>query len=83
MAVGVIRKVDNLGRVTVPKELRDYLEINIQDPIVIYAEGDSVILKKFQLECTFCGSTTNVKEYKGKNICSNCMEGIIDAVDKH
>ena len=82
-AIGVIRKMDDLGRIVIPKELRAYLDMNKKDPIAIYADRDSVILRKYQPECIFCGGTTNVQEYKGKSVCSNCMEGIIDAVDKH
>lgn len=73
-STGIVRKVDELGRVVLPIELRRTLDIDIKDSLEIYVENDSIILKKYEPSCIFCGSSENVREFKGKNICSNCYE---------
>lgn len=75
-STGIIRKVDELGRVVIPIELRNKLEIQEKDPIEIYVEGSSVILKKYQPNCIFCGNNKELAEYKDKLICSKCREKI-------
>lgn len=72
-SVGVVRKIDELGRIVLPKELRLSLGISEGDQMEIYVEGDSVLLKKYEPTCVFCGDTRNVKIYKGKNVCGSCM----------
>ena len=69
-ATGIIRRVDELGRVVIPIELRNKFGIAEKDPIEIYVDGSSIILKKYEETCVFCGSTRNVVEYKGKLICT-------------
>lgn len=73
-STGIVRKVDELGRVVLPIELRRTLDIDIKDSLEIYVENDSIILKKYEPSCIFCGSNESVREFKGKNICSNCYE---------
>lgn len=73
-STGIVRKVDELGRVVLPIELRRTLNIDIKDSLEIYVENDSIILKKYEPSCIFCGSSEAVKEFKGKNICSTCYE---------
>ena len=60
----------------IPIELRNKFGIAEKDPIEIYVDGSSIILKKYQENCVFCGSTKKVVDYKGKLICSKCMENI-------
>lgn len=72
-ATGVVRKVDELGRIVLPIELRRTMDIAEKDPIEIFVEGESIILKKYEPSCIFCSEAKNVIEYKGKNICSDCM----------
>lgn len=72
-STGVVRKVDELGRVVIPIELRRTLEIGEKDALEIYVEGEHIILKKYQPACIFCGDARDVTNYKGKNICKNCM----------
>lgn len=72
-SVGVVRKIDELGRIVLPKELRISLGISEGDQMEIYVEGDSVLLRKYEPTCIFCGDTRNVKVYKDKNVCANCM----------
>ncbi len=73
-STGIVRKVDELGRIVLPIELRRTLEINIKDAIEIYVEGNTVILKKYEPACIFCGNAKNVTTYKDKNICADCLE---------
>ena len=75
-STGIVRKVDELGRVVLPIELRRILNIDIKDAIEIYVEGDSIILRKYEPSCIFCGSSEGVKDFKGKNICSVCCDEI-------
>ena len=72
-ATGIVRKVDELGRVVLPIELRRTLDIAEKDPLEIYVNGNTIILKKYEPACIFCGNAKDVSNYKGKNICSECM----------
>ena len=73
-STGIVRKIDELGRIVLPMELRKTLNIQIKDPIEIYVEGDSVVLKKYEPTCIFCGDVTNVTSFKDKNICEQCKK---------
>ena len=73
-AVGMTRKVDHLGRIILPKELRDNLGINCGDPVEIYPEGEYLYVKKKLPECIFCESSENVIEYDEKAICKSCID---------
>ena len=72
-ATGIVRKVDELGRIVLPIELRRTLNIEIKDPLEIYVDGESIMLKKYQPACVFCGSSDNIKQIKGKNVCEKCL----------
>ena len=73
-ATGIVRKVDELGRIVLPIELRRTLNIEIKDPLEIYVDGESIMLKKYQPACVFCGSSDNIKQIKGKNVCAKCVK---------
>lgn len=73
-STGVVRRVDELGRVVIPIELRRTMEIAEKDALEIYVDGESIILKKYQPACIFCGNAKDVENYKGKNICKDCLE---------
>ena len=73
-STGIVRKVDELGRIVLPIELRRTLDIAEKDAIEIYVDGESIILKKYEPTCIFCGDGRNVENYRGKNICANCMK---------
>ncbi|MDU1232694.1 MAG: AbrB/MazE/SpoVT family DNA-binding domain-containing protein [Clostridium sp.] len=75
-STGVVRKVDELGRIVLPIELRRSLDIAEKDALEIYVDGEQVILKKYQSACVFCGEARDISNYKGKNICSECMKDI-------
>ena len=72
-STGVVRKIDELGRIVLPIELRRTFELNEKDSVEIYTEDDMIILKKLQRTCVFCGSNEDITEYKGKSICARCL----------
>ena len=75
-SVGVVRKIDALGRVVLPIEIRRNLNLANEDCVEIFVEGDSVILKRWNPTCVFCGSTEQTKVYKEKVICESCLNDI-------
>ena len=75
-STGIVRHIDELGRIVVPKELRKKLGIGANDPVEISSEGDKIILTKYAPVCHFCGSTENISEFKEKNICESCIREI-------
>lgn len=75
-STGIIRKVDELGRVVIPIEIRNKFNIAEKDPIEIYVDGSSIILKKYEPNCIFCGNSKNLIEYKDKLICDKCSKKI-------
>ncbi len=72
-ATGYVRKLDELGRIVIPIELRRMMDLGEKDALEIYVDGDCVILKKYVPACIFCGEAKNIKSFHGKNICMNCM----------
>ena len=72
-ATGIVRKVDELGRIVLPVEMRRTLDIAERDALEIYVEGSSVILKKYKPSCIFCDSTKDITVFKGKNVCPKCL----------
>lgn len=81
-STGIVRRVDELGRVVIPIELRNKFDIKEKDPIEIYVEGSSIILRKYEPNCVFCGSTKKLIDYKGKLVCSKCIENLSKTEDK-
>lgn len=75
-STGIVRKVDELGRVVLPKELRGTLNIGEKDALEIFTDEDTIILKKYDPDCVFCGNARNVASFKGKNICPDCRNDI-------
>lgn len=77
-STGMVRSVDKMGRVVIPKEIRKQLQIeNDVDSFEIYMDGDRVVLQKYQPTCIFCDSLSDGVEYNGYNICNNCIEKLI------
>ncbi|PYG88697.1 transcriptional pleiotropic regulator of transition state genes [Ruminiclostridium sufflavum DSM 19573] len=72
-STGIVRKVDELGRIVLPIELRRTFNIEEKDALEIYVDESTIILKKYEPACIFCNDATNVTNYKGKNICQACM----------
>ena len=75
-STGVVRRVDNLGRIVFPIELRRALDIKERDAMEIYTEGEQIILKKYEPACIFCGEAKDVTNFKGKNICKSCLKDL-------
>ena len=73
-STGIVRKVDELGRIVLPIELRRTLEIAERDSLEIYVEGSTIILKKYEPACIFCGDAKDVVNYTGRNICRTCLD---------
>ncbi|WP_127506308.1 AbrB/MazE/SpoVT family DNA-binding domain-containing protein [Paenibacillus humicus] len=72
-ATGIVRKIDELGRVVIPMELRRTLEISEKDPLEIFVDGESIILRKYRPGCSFCGEETVAKRVGEKNLCRGCL----------
>jgi len=72
-STGIVRRVDELGRIVLPIELRRTLDIAEKDALEIYVDEESIILKKYVPACIFCGSADGITQFKGKNICRDCM----------
>jgi AbrB family transcriptional regulator, transcriptional pleiotropic regulator of transition state genes len=72
-STGIVRKVDELGRVVIPIELRRTLEIAEKDSLEIYVDSDRIVLRKYEPACIFCGSMDGVNHFKNKNVCRNCL----------
>lgn len=75
-STGIIRKVDELGRIVLPIELRRVLDIAERDELEIYTENDRIILKKHQTSCVFCGSAKALIVFKDKHVCEVCARGL-------
>ena len=73
-STGIVRKVDELGRIVLPIELRRTLDIAERDPLEIYVDGSSIILKKYMPACIFCGESRDVVQFKAKNVCPKCLK---------
>jgi transcriptional pleiotropic regulator of transition state genes len=72
-STGIVRKLDELGRIVLPIELRRTLDINEKDELEIYVDGRSIILTKNETSCTLCGSKKDIVEIKGKSFCQDCI----------
>ena len=77
-STGIVRRVDELGRVVIPIELRNKFNISEKDPIEIYVDGSSIILKKYEPNCIFCGNSKNLISYKDKLVCTKCAQKLSD-----
>lgn len=77
-STGIVRKVDELGRVVLPAELRRTLGIEVRDALEIYVDQDRIVLRKYEpsCACVFCGNAENATKFKGKNVCAECAVGI-------
>lgn len=73
-STGIVRKIDELGRIVLPMELRRSYNLNIKDSVEIYTEGNAIVLKKHEPCCIFCGESNNITNFKGKNICDSCKK---------
>ena len=75
-STGIVRKIDELGRIVIPKELRTTLNIEDRAPLEIFVDDHYIMLKKHEPSCVFCGEPAHISQFKGKNICKTCVSEI-------
>ena len=75
-STGIVRKVDELGRIVLPAELRRTLDIGERDELEIYLDDDKVVLKKYEPSCVFCAGTCSLVNYHGRNVCMDCIQSL-------
>ena len=73
-SIGIVRKIDPVGRIVLPIELRKTLGIDDDTALEIFVDGEKIILKKYAPSCIFCDSDDGVISYKGRNVCKHCIE---------
>jgi len=73
-ATGIVRPIDKLGRIVIPKELRETYNLEVNDSVEIYVNDNQIIIQKYQPACIFCNSTDDIVYYEGKSICKECLE---------
>ena len=73
-SIGIVRKIDELGRIVLPIETRRQLNLDARDGVEIFVDEDKIILKKYHPACIFCGDARNVAPYKGKLVCKACLD---------
>jgi len=76
--IGIVRQVDELGRIVLPAELRRTMEIGEKELMEIFVEGEDIVLRKYRPACVFCNSSRDIALFRGKNICSACREKIAE-----
>ena len=80
-STGIVRNLDQLGRLVIPKETRKALDLNEGDPIEMFTDGDKIILKKYNPGCHCCGSMEHLTEVLGLKICPKCLKEFEKAID--
>ncbi len=73
---GIVRKVDELGRIVIPIEIRQNMDIKVKDPLEIFIDDEMIILRKYQPACIFCGNADNIVYFNDKRICADCLAKI-------
>ena len=77
-STGMVRKVDELGRIVLPIEIRKTMDIKVKDAIEIFTDNDRIILQKYHPACVFCNNADNIVFFNGKRICEDCLDQIKD-----
>ena len=75
-STGIVRNVDELGRIVIPKELRDILGFREKQDVEIFVNDDEIVLKKYDIGCTFCTNSDDIFLFKGKFVCDTCTNDI-------
>ena len=75
-STGIVRRVDELGRIVLPAELRRTLDISVKEQMEIFVDGNAVVEKKYAPTCIFCVSAKDVSVFRGKNVCSGCIRSL-------
>lgn len=82
-STGITRKVDILGRIVLPKELRNLYKIDNGDSLEIFVDGNKMVLQKYEPCCIFCGEASDVWNFKSKNICGKCSNEFINEYSRN
>ena len=80
---GMARKVDDLGRIVLPVELRRLHGIQTGDALEISVDGDAIVLRKLGAGCVFCGTPSDLREYRGRAVCGSCVDGLVAPHEAH
>ena len=72
-SIGVVRKTDPLGRISLPSEIRKTYNLGVGSEIEISTSGDTIILRKHETTCVFCGTMDSLKEFQRKAVCEKCV----------
>lgn len=75
-STGIVRRIDELGRIVIPIEIRRNLGLAERDSVELFTEGDRIILQKYQDACLFCDSSEKIISFQGKTICSKCVNDL-------
>ncbi len=78
-STGIVRKVDELGRIVLPMEIRNTFSINTKDAMEVFVENNCIVLRKYEPACIFCGEVDNCVSYEGKRVCKTCVEKLSQA----
>ena len=73
-SAGIVRNIDELGRIVIPMEIRKRLEIAAGDPVEIFVNGATIVLSKYSQSCIFCGGKSDLTEFSGKLVCKKCRK---------
>ena len=73
-STGIVRKMDELGRIVLPMEIRNTFDINPKDPLEIFVDEDCIVLRKYEPSCVFCGNGKDNIIFEGKRICKSCIK---------
>ena len=77
--VGIVRKVDKLGRIVIPAEFRKSLSLQLGEEVEIIMEGNTVVLRKYEERCVFCGSSDNIEILINRQVCKKCMKVLLSS----
>lgn len=72
-STGFVKRIDELGRILIPKELRASMEIESKDALEIFVDGDRIVFQKYQPACIFCNSADDIVFFEGRRICASCL----------
>ena len=75
-STGIVRRVDELGRIVVPIEMRRALDIGERETMEISVEGDGIVLRRAHVGCVFCDGNKDISAFRGKNICPKCIKAL-------
>ncbi|MBQ0125758.1 MAG: AbrB/MazE/SpoVT family DNA-binding domain-containing protein [Clostridiales bacterium] len=72
-STGIVRKIDELGRIVLPIEIRRNLDMERGDSVEIFVDDEKIVLKKYCPSCVFCGKADGISTFKGKLVCNECL----------